>query len=165
MLNSAEKTVIIEEIVAYNLQAPKGDGIVVCLIPQVLKHSELDGRFVTDGDFKVIGSEDIATAKSLDSSVYLKAVQAYDRKAEPTIKEIRILPKSAFSQLNQGLSCQVIISTVNREGDKTSRSISGELDEAKKAFIYPVNEKMTFDKSLYYELLSSMSVDVTVVYA
>lgn len=165
MLNSSENTGIVEEIVSYNLQAPKGKDILVCLIPQNLYLCELEGRYVTDGDFKVVGLEDVATAKSAESAVMLKAVQAFDLKAEPTIKEIRITPKSSFSQLEQGLNCKVIVSHVNRQGDKTSRAISGELDEAKKAFVYPVNEKMTFDKSLYYELLSSISVDVQVVYA
>ena len=165
MLNPAENTGTIEEIVAYNLIAPQGETLLVCLIPQHLCDCELVGRFVSDGDFKAVGSEAVITAISTNTAVLLAAVQCYDNHAEPTIKEIRVTPKTEFSQLNQGLECNIIVSTVNRQGEKTSRVIAGELDEAKKAFVYPVNEKMTFEKSLYYELLSSISVDVQVVYA
>ena len=165
MLNPAENTGIIEEIVAYNLKAPQGETVLVCLIPQHLCDCELLGRFVTDGDFKAVSSEAVITAISTNAAVLLAAVQCFDNHAEPTITEIRVKPKSAFSQLNQGMECNIIVSTVNRQGEKTSRIIAGELDEVKKAFVYPVNEKMTFDKSIYYELLSSISVDIQVVYA
>lgn len=165
MLNSLESSRIIEEIVAYNLQAPIANYILVCLIPQNLCECALEGRFVTDGDFKIVGSEDIAKAKSLVDAVKLKAVQSFDRKSEPKIKEIRVAVKSDINQMDQGIDCDVILKTTNRKGESVSTTIKGDFDEKTKTWIYPVNETMTFDKSLYYQLLSAISVDVQVVYA
>ena len=157
---------ISEEIVAYNLTAPASEGNVeVCLIPQNLCEVKLAGRFVTDGAFKAVNSESEITALSLDNDIALKAVQSFDRISQPAIKELRIVVKSEINQINQGVDCDILVKTSTRKGETVTNTIKGDFDETSKSWIYPVNEKMTFDKSLYYELLSSISVDVQVVYA
>lgn len=164
MLNT--ENVISEEIVAYNLTAPKSkDKIEICLIPQNLALVKLVGRFVSDGTFESVNSDLVIAALSLDENIVLDEIQAYDLTAQPTVKEIRVSVKSEINQINQGSDCNVFVKTSNRKGETVTSTISGDFDEKSKTWLYPVNEKLTFDKSLYYELLGSISVDVSVVYA
>lgn len=164
MLN--QENVISEEIVAYNLLAPvSAQKIEVCLIPQNLCEVKLLGRFVTDGAFKGVGSESVVTAVSLDEEVALKAVQSFDRTSQPTIKEVRISVETDLNQINQGINCDVLVKTSTRKGETVTTTVKGNFDETSETWVYPVNEKMNFDKSLYYQLLSEISVNVQIVYA
>lgn len=156
---------VVEKTVKYNLTSPKSDKKVnVCLIGGVLTNTILTGRVVTDKAFKAVDSENEITVKSLESDVTLQHRQAFDLLASPFVKEIRIKPVTEQNQIKQGSDNNLIISILDNTGVPISREIKGLFDNEKHVWIYPVGEQMTFNKAVYYSLLSEISVDVEVVY-
>lgn len=156
---------VTEKILKYNLTAPKSEKpVIICLIGGVLAGTILSGRVVTDKVFKAVESELEIDVKTLIEGVKLQHAQAFDLFAQPFVKEIRVTPVTPNNQIEQGRDNLLIISTIDNLGEPVKREVKGHFDNDKAIWVYPVNEKLTFDKAVYYSLLSEISVNVEVVY-
>lgn len=152
----------------YSVQAPKigkeDNGTAeICLMPQCSASEPLLGRFVTDGEFKGVSSDDVFKAVADDDTVSLAHCQNHDQKAEPFIREIVIGVISGLTFLKQKKQTVKIV-TVDRFSKKTVREITGVLNDETNCFHYAVNEKITFDKTVNYSVVSAMKLSVSVVY-
>lgn len=163
----AEKT----EILQYDIQAPKigqddtkkESFAEICLIPQISANVALKGRYVTDGDFKGVSTEDVFNAQSRVKDVSLEHCQAFDKRFEPSIKEIRVEVLSGLTFQKQ-MKQRLKIAKIDRFSNKTVSEIKAVLDEETGEFVFAVNQKITADMTVNYSVVSSMKVGVSVIY-
>jgi NCAIR mutase (PurE)-related protein len=132
----------------------------VCLIPQSLCDKKLLGRFVTNDSFKAVDSEnEITVISDLD----LAHVQDFDYKAEPFVKEIRVKVVSESNQISQR-ELKLEIHSFNRLGESVVQELNGKSDDETNEWVFNVNQQISFDKAVYYALLSEISIDIKIVY-
>ncbi len=144
----------------YLLVNSKGD-CKICLIGGLASKNLLVGKVLTDGAFKAVEGDSEITATALEESI--QHTLDYDLAYPPMIQGVRIRVKSNFNQLKQ-VEQPLIIETVDRFKNAQRVEIEA-VHEKGGSFIYPVNQTMTPDKVMYLKLLSSIEVEIEVIYA
>lgn len=144
----------------YKLKNSEGDS-KVCLIGGLASKNLLVGKVLTDGTFKAVDGDSEITATALGESI--QHTLDYDLAYPPLVQGVRIRVKSNFNQLKQ-IEQKLVIETVDRF-KKSQRMEIEAVQEKGGLFIYPVNQTMSPDKAMYLMLLSSIEVEIEVVYA
>jgi hypothetical protein len=160
------------EILQYDIQAPeiKADKKInpdavaeICLMSQSSANVSLKGRYVTDGEFKGVSSDDVLKATAKVKTVVLEHCQSFDKRYEPTVKEIRVEVLDGLTFQKQ-MKQRLKIVTIDRLSNREVKEVKAVLDEETGEFVFEVNQKITFDMTVNYAIVSSMKIGVTVVY-
>lgn len=151
----------IKNALKYKLKNSEGN-TKICLIGGLASLNRLAGRVLTDKTFKDVEGNSEITATSLGNIIQHSL--DYDLVYPPEIKAVRLKVLSSLNQLEQ-IEQKLVIETVDRfQSIEQTQEIEA-IHESGGVFCFPVNQVMTPNKAMYFQLLSSIEVEIEVVYA
>lgn len=153
-----------EDTFKLSLTAPKidSDTCEVVLLAGLAKDTLFKGKSIVDGDFETLNNKGVATAKVIEG-VSIAHQTAFDLANEYFVKELRVKIKPAMNSFSQ-VEAKAKILRFDRKGEISTNDIQGYFDNKSRLVVYPINQVVGKNNALVLEMVSSISVEVDIVY-